>query len=337
MSWWWIVIIICGAALFVVFLVYVYRFEPFNFGLTGIRINIGTGQAKKKEEKFLTILHLSDFHLRKTFKGKKLFDFIQTLKDQKYDLILITGDMVENMSNVDYLIEMLSPLKARFGKFAVLGVHDHYNKAFYEFIRNMLKRRISYDAINDTKELSRKLKTIGIDILSNESKILKMPGGDIGDIEIIGLDDPVIKKLDLSKAFSVIDPLKEGDIVDDSNYREISGELFNMDGTYVHRLNSIGRLRLALLHTPDSHVLSTLHKKDVDIVFSGHTHGGQVRLPLIGAIISGCRIKTRFASGLFYLQKMVLYISRGLGEGKYSQFRLYCPPEASIITIYRID
>jgi len=336
MSWWWAVII-CGAVLLTAFLVYIYRFEPFNFGLTDIRINIGTGQAVKKEEKLLTILHLSDFHLRKTFKGKKLFDFIQTLKSQSYDFILITGDMVENMSNVDYLIEMLSPLKARYGKFAVLGVHDHYHKAFYEFIRNMLKRRISYDAINDTRELSRKLKTIGIDVLRNESKILKMPGGDIGDIEIIGLDDPVIKKLDLGRAFSAIDPLEEGDIVDGSNYREISRALFDMDGTCIHRLNNIGRLRLALLHTPDSHVLATLHKKDVDIVFSGHTHGGQVRLPLIGAIISGCRIKTRFASGLFYLQKMVLYISRGLGEGKYSQFRCYCPPEASIITIYRID
>ena len=337
MSWWWTAIIICSAVLLAVFLVYIYRFEPFNFGLTDIRINIGTGQARKKEEKLLTILHLSDFHLRKTFKGKKLFDFIQTLNGREYDLILITGDMIENISNAGYLVRMLSPLKARYGKFAVYGVHDHYHKAFYEFAKNMFKRKRSYNAINDASELSRKLKAAGIDVLSNESRIFKIPGKDIGNIEIIGLEEPVIEKLDINKAFSAIDPLKEGDIVDDSNYREISGALFNMDGTCVHRLNQNGRLRLALLHTPDSHVLATLHKKDVDIVFSGHTHGGQVRLPLFGAIISGCRIKTRFASGLFYLQKMVLYISRGLGEGKYSQFRCYCPPEASIITIYRID
>ncbi len=337
MSWWWTVIIICGAVLLTTFLVYIYRFEPFNFGLTDIRINIRTGQAGEKGQKLLTILHLSDFHLRKTSKGKRLFDFIQTLKSQRYDLILITGDMVENINNVDYLVEMLSPLKARYGKFAVLGVHDHYNKALYEFARNMFKRKKSYGAANDAEELSRKLKTIGIDVLNNEGRILKMPGGDIGNIEIIGLDEPVIEKLDLDKAFSVIDPLKEGDIVDGSNYREISSVLFDMGGTCIHRLNRKGYLRLALLHTPDSHVLATLHKKDVDIVFAGHTHGGQVRLPFIGAIISGCRIKTRFASGLFYLKKMVLYITRGLGEGKYSQFRCYCPPEASIITINRTD
>ena len=87
----------------------------------------------------------------------------------------------------------------------------------------------------------------------------------------------------------------------------------------------------------DMDKIATLHKKDVDIVLSGHTHGGQVRLPLIGAIISGCKIKTRFASGLFYFKKMVLFTSRGLGEGKYSQFRCYCPPEAVRISIYRTD
>ena len=336
MSWWWAVII-GGVVLLTAFLVYIYRFESFNFGLTDIRINIGTGQAGEKDKKLLTILHLSDFHLRQTFKGKRLFDFIQTLKSQRYDLILITGDMVENISNAGYLVQMLSPLKARYGKFAVLGVHDHYNKAFYEFAKNMFKRKRSYDAVNDTEELSRKLKTIGIDVLNNESRILEIPGKDIGDIEIIGLGEPVVEKLDLDKAFSEVDPLKEGDIVDGSNYSEISSELFDMDGTCVHRLNSIGRLRLALLHTPDSHVLATLYKKDVDIVFAGHTHGGQVRLPFIGAIISGCRIKTRFASGLFYLKKMVLSISRGLGEGKYAQFRCYCPPEAIRISIYSID
>lgn len=330
----WTVIIICAAVLSAAFLVYIYRFEPFNFGLTDIRINISDGSAAKKEEKLFTILHLSDFHLRRSFKGRRLFDFIATLKDEEYDFIFITGDMVENTQNADYLIEMLSPLKARYGKYAVLGVHDHYHKALYEFTRNMFKRKRKYTAVNDTKKLRGKLKTIGIEVLCNEDRILKIAGR---DIEIIGLDDPIIERLDLDRAFKAIDPLKEGEIVDGSNYREIKGELFDINDTDIHKLNRKGHLRLALLHTPDSHALATLYKKDVDIVFCGHTHGGQVRLPLIGAIISGCRIKTAFASGLFYFKKMVLFVTRGLGEGKYSQFRCYCPPEAVRISIYRID
>jgi predicted MPP superfamily phosphohydrolase len=92
-----------------------------------------------------------------------------------------------------------------------------------------------------------------------------------------------------------------------------------------------------LLHTPDAYAISTLHNKKADIILSGHTHGGQVRLPFIGAIISGCRLRTKYAAGLFYFKKFVLFISRGLGEGKYSQFRCYCPPEAARITIYGIE
>ena len=71
-----------------------------------------------------------------------------------------------------------------------------------------------------------------------------------------------------------------------------------------------------------------------DIIISGHTHGGQVRLPVIGAILSGCNIRTRYASGLFYFKQFVLYVNRGLGEGRYSQFRFFCQPEASLLTFY---
>lgn len=327
---WWMIIIICAAALLTAFLVYIYRFEPVNFGLTDIRINISDGPASDKGKKLFTILHLSDFHLRKSFKGRRLFDFIKTLNEE-YDFIFITGDMVENTQMSDYLIEMLSHLKARYGKYGVPGVHDYYHKAFYEFAKNMFKRKRTYSAANDIKILREKLADIGIELLSNESRILKIDGK---VIEIIGLDDPVIEKLDLGRAFEAIDPIKKDEIVDDSNYNEVKNELFSINNTNMHMLNKKGHLRMALSHTPDSHILAALYKKDVDIVFCGHTHGGQVRLPLIGAIISGCRIKTVFASGLFYFKKIVLFTTRGLGEGRYSQFRCYCPPEAVRISIY---
>ena len=89
----------------------------------------------------LTILHLSDFHLRKNFKGKKLFQFVKNLVYLYPDFIFITGDLLGSSDNIDYLIEMLSPLKAKSGKYAVFGVHDHYDKAFIEFIKNMFKRK----------------------------------------------------------------------------------------------------------------------------------------------------------------------------------------------------
>ncbi|MCJ7665125.1 MAG: metallophosphoesterase, partial [Actinobacteria bacterium] len=133
--YWWIPALTGGLTVIVLLFLYLFRFEPVNFKLSNICIDIdpgtGTGPDKKHNGKvpILTVLHLSDFHLRKGFKGSRLFDFVRSLAVREYDLIFITGDMVDNLHNVDYLTSMLGPLKAKYGKFAVLGVHDHYNKA----------------------------------------------------------------------------------------------------------------------------------------------------------------------------------------------------------------
>jgi len=333
MSWWIILIIISGGALFAAFIIYIYLWEPYRFRLNDISINIALPGRPPGDRKLFTILHLSDFHLRKTFKGRKLFEFIRTLWYEEYDFIFITGDMVENLENAGYLADMLKPLKARYGKFAVLGVHDHYHKAFYEFARNMFKRKRTYNAVNDTERLAAVLGEAGVYVMDNEARTIDMPVKGMEKLELVGLDDPVIEELEMDKAFRGLEPIKAGDVVDGSNFRHIERKVFSLDKDCIHRLNREGVLRLVLLHTPDAPAISTLHNKEADIILSGHTHGGQVRLPLAGAIISGCRLRTKYAAGLFYFKKFVLFVSRGLGEGKYSQFRCYCPPEAVRITV----
>ncbi len=337
MSWWIILIIITGGALLAAFLIYIYRIEPFNFRLSSIRMDILLPGSGEKGKRLFSILHLSDFHLRQTLKGRKLYRFIQTLADEKYDLIFITGDMLEDMANAGYLAEMLRPLKAVYGKFAVLGVHDHYHKALYEFARNMFKRKRSYNAVNDTDKLAGILAEAGIEVLDNAAREIALGFEGLEKMELIGLDDPVIEELDIKKAFSGLDPVTEDDMVDDSNFKQYEKDVFMPEADGMHRLNRSGVLRLVLLHTPDAHVISTLYNKDTDIILSGHTHGGQVRLPAIGALISGCRLRTKYAAGLFYFKKFILFVSRGLGEGKYSQFRCLCPPEAVRINVYGVE
>lgn len=336
--YWIIYIILPIAAIFIWLSLYAFRYEPVNFGLSNVDIFIkekssSAAGENKSGKLLLSILHLSDFHLRKNFKGKRLFKFVQSLAGMNVDLIFITGDLIGDKSSMEYMIEMLTPLKAKLGKYAVFGVHDHYDKALTEFVRNMFKRKKSYRKENDIAGMVKRLNNIGIEALINESRKIEFNTDGIRDIEIIGLDDPIIKKINIARAFSHIDPVSSMEPVKKSDY----GKVFALSKKKIHEINNRGKLRIVIIHTPDADSIINLARGKTDIIFSGHTHGGQVRLPMVGAIISGCNIKTKFASGLFYLKNLVLYVTRGLGEGRYSQFRFYCPPEASLVKIYKID
>jgi predicted MPP superfamily phosphohydrolase len=120
-------------------------------------------------------------------------------------------------------------------------------------------------------------------------------------------------------------------IINTKEYRE---ELSSYDKKY-HVINEDDKLIITLIHTPDSYALVNLAINGIDIVFAGHTHGGQVRAPGVGALISGCNLKTKYAAGLFYFKNFVLQVSKGLGEGRFSRFRINCSPEAIITEIVR--
>jgi predicted MPP superfamily phosphohydrolase len=338
---WIVYICVMAVAAIAVLYLYAFRYEPFNFKLSEVDIFIedrlaDKAGAGKPARPILTILHLSDFHLRNNLKGKKMFKFVRSLSGLNVDLILITGDLLESEKNIDYLVEMLSPLKAKYGKYAVFGVHDHYYKTVLEFLKNMFKKKRKYTKENDISCIIKRLRDIGIEVLINKGRKISMGGsGIVNNIEIIGLDDPIIKKTDIKKAFSYIGPVKKSKTLKRSGWLKEYRDTFELKKSSAHKLNDEKILRIILLHTPDSESIIDLAGRGSDIILSGHTHGGQVRLPLIGAIISGCNIKTKFASGLFYFKKFVLYVSRGLGEGRYSQFRFYCQPEASLIRIYK--
>jgi predicted MPP superfamily phosphohydrolase len=348
---------------------YAFRFEPVNFKVSDIKINLAenidaindvtlaigkrsdsmdntAGVAGKHSEitgktavPDFTILHLSDFHLRKDRKGEKLFEFVRSLSSYSPDFIFITGDLVEKDRYFDYLVEMLEGLNAKAGKYAVFGVHDYYNKTPKEFMKNMVKRQKEYRLKNDVFGLISKLDGIGIKVLRNE-RVSHALSPDFS-INITGLEDSIIDKTDIDKAFGkyskedVKEDGKEDALYKTGNCREesLNKDLFVPDRTNTHELNDNHKIEICLTHTPDMDLFDNLVENGVDIVLAGHTHGGQVRLPGIGAIIAGCNIKAKYASGLFYFKKFVLYISRGLGEGRYSPFRFYCPPEATVIRI----
>jgi predicted MPP superfamily phosphohydrolase len=104
----------------------------------------------------------------------------------------------------------------------------------------------------------------------------------------------------------------------------------HIDGPVLEGLlgDSADKFTILLYHTPD--LAPQAARLGVDLQLSGHTHGGQIRLPGLGALVTGSLLGKKFEAGRYQVGKMVLYVTRGLGmEGLGApRARLFCPPEA---------
>jgi predicted MPP superfamily phosphohydrolase len=87
--------------------------------------------------------------------------------------------------------------------------------------------------------------------------------------------------------------------------------------------------RLCLSHTPDN--IRWAQRHGVDLMLSGHNHGGQIRLPLFGSLFVPSRYSRRFDCGLFWQPPTLLYVSRGLA-GK-EPLRYNCRPEITRLVL----
>lgn len=88
--------------------------------------------------------------------------------------------------------------------------------------------------------------------------------------------------------------------------------------------------RILLSHTPDQYPWAREH--NYHLMLAGHCHGGQVRVPGIGAIVSPSRFGAKYASGLFYEPPTLLHVSRGLGGTH--PLRWNCPPELATLVLH---
>ncbi|MGQ9560419.1 MAG: metallophosphoesterase [Candidatus Oleimicrobiaceae bacterium] len=88
------------------------------------------------------------------------------------------------------------------------------------------------------------------------------------------------------------------------------------------------KFMLLLAHSPD--MAKAAEDMGIDLVLAGHTHGGQVRLPLVGALYSQTALGRKYAAGLFSFRKTKLYVNRGIGNALLP-FRFLCRPEITVI------
>lgn len=218
---------------------------------------------------------LSDIHLGFFYTPKNLLSAANIINGLHPDIICLAGDFIDSKSSLGVLepvIPVLSGLKAAYGKFAVLGNHDH--RAGSGRVIRCLERG-------------------GFRVLVNNHAVLKKENG---RIFLAGLDDILKGRPSLETAMKGIPD---------------------------------AACTILLVHEPDC--AGYTGKFPVDLQLSGHSHGGQVRFPFLGPLIT-TRLGKKYHSGLYRINKLMLYTNRGLGT-TILPVRFLCRPELTLITL----
>ena len=92
-----------------------------------------------------------------------------------------------------------------------------------------------------------------------------------------------------------------------------------------------------MTHAPYLRVLDAMAADGADLVLAGHTHGGQLCVPGVGALVTNCDLPRKQAKGLSAHDGSVLHVSAGLGTSPYAPVRFACRPEATLLTLTARD
>ena len=155
--------------------------------------------------------------------------------------------------------------------------------------------------------LEGKLKENGVQVLRNTSAKLRKTGE---NILLMGIDDPEFSYTSENSS--------DSKIVEE----EIKKALNKEDGP---------SFKILLSHRPEQFPIYAKNK--IDLTFSGHAHGGQIRLPIIGGLIAPNQgIFPKYTSGIYYKDSSAMIVSRGLGNSIIPQ-RIFNRPEIVVTTL----
>lgn len=257
-----------------------------------------------KGSKDIVVLHVSDIHMAPWQKRKQRW--IAKLANRvSPDLVINTGDNLGHKQGVQPVLDSLQTLKGIPGVF-VNGSNDLYAPVKRNPIAYLLRpsdrhREQDLPSKLDTETLNKGFEALGWLNLNNKANSIKLNGLTLG---FLGTDDPHEGREDLS----ALPKKTNSDIV------------------------------IGVTHAPYLKVLSGLQELGAEVVFAGHTHGGQVCWPFIGrALVTNCDLPTKYARGLNKVtskgKEVFLNVCAGLGNSTYAPVRLACRPEVRVITL----
>ncbi len=250
----------------------------------------------------ITVLHIGDIHLAPWQKRKA--KFVQSLGRLKPDLVINTGDNLGHADAIGPVLTALAPLMERPGVF-VNGSNDYYAPVLRNPLAYLAKpSERSEGPVLDTPRLVGGFKSAGWLNLNNREGQITINGLKLG---FIGVDDAHDELDNLTSIPNQANALADCDLV------------------------------IGVSHAPYLRVLEAMGSAGASMIFSGHTHGGQVCLPVIGALTTNCDLPTKYAKGIsawrFAGRDVILNVVAGLGHSIYAPVRFFWHPEVRLITL----
>jgi predicted MPP superfamily phosphohydrolase len=265
-------------------------FGKYRHSVRKVKIKI---QGLPQSFKGYRIVQISDVHAGSFFHPEKLQHAIDLINEQKADLVLFTGDMVNNYSSeFEPFVPLFSSIQAKDGKFSILGNHDYGDYGDWTS---------ASEKAQNVPKLMALQKKAGFELLRNEHRIIEKNGE---KLFILGVENwgekPFPQYGDLNKASKNI-PVEAAKI------------LMSHDPTHF-----------------DAVVKN--HPSDVQLTLSGHTHGMQFGIDLKNVRWSPVQYRYKKWADLYESNGKFLYVNRGFGVIGYPG-RVGIEPEITLIEL----
>ncbi|MFT4299720.1 MAG: metallophosphoesterase [Aeromicrobium sp.] len=251
------------------------------------------------------ILHLSDAHMLPS-QGRKQA-WLRALADLEPDLVVNTGDNLSHVDALPAVLDAYGPLLDVPGVF-VFGSNDYFSPRPKNPVRYLLggtgvASGGAWQRVPDLpfEQMREAFTGRGWVDLTNRHDALTVGGQRLA---FVGVDDPHL----------------EYDVLDDAP------------------ADPGADLAIGVAHAPYLRVLDRWNTLGYRLILAGHTHGGQLCLPYVGALATNCDLDTARAKGLHTHrvpghEPSWMHVSAGLGTSPYAPIRFACRPEATLLTL----